>query len=778
MPNLGTNGPAGDAHQHPADDKTGHTAQDQVQRQLLQRHDAPNNRSSDNSQTSTAATDQLAKNKTASEKQLAANAIKLSTATDARDHAPNDNGQTAQEQRNQNFDRALTRIDKQRHDAGSASLKETLGYDPAHVTPHNETHQAVTKDGAKDGAGKRTASTDDQKTTVSADKARAATIKTPLQKQQGDIDVNLLTPPNAHEEASGDNRKTSVPATDQSATIKTALEKKLDANGITLSTTNDAHEEASGDNRHASAAATDQLTESKTALEKKLAANDIKLSTPNDAHEEASGDNRKTSAAATDQSATIKTALEKKLAANDIKLSTANDAHEEASGDNRKTSAAATDQSATIKTALEKKLAANDIKLSTANDTPDEAARDNRKTSAAATDQSTTIKTALEKKPAAKDIKLPSGDDNGVTKKVGADIDAAAPKKVAGGNLSLNELLERDTDSYYFPDGDPVGFKQRGIDRTRGATSRDVEITKDPKTGVVKIQETRMGIDEGMQYKRIKANTPDRLEENVARRVQEAMEKFDDVLRKGESVSNWGWSEDGTRYKLVLRDFKELRVHIEVEEFAKLQPDDQERLRQAATEMAESLSDAGFGRQVKLRGVPVKVEVVEAAPPHKLSEGKLPEGKLPEGKLPEGKLPEGKLPEGKLPEGKLAEGKLPDGKLPDGKLPDGKLPDGKLPDGKLPDGKLPEGPDSSLPAPAGAAGGPWFVERLVQKLGPLGVVADVLFVRAIAQDLEWHFTPADPKWGDTRTDMFGQTWYRSTGDGGTWVTSRATAEGA
>ena len=67
-------------------------------------------------------------------------------------------------------------------------------------------------------------------------------------------------------------------------------------------------------------------------------------------------------------------------------------------------------------------------------------------------------------------------------------------------------------------------------------------------------------------------------------------------------------------------------------------------------------------------------------------------------------------------------------------------------------------------------GEPGPVEGLARKLGPLGIIGDALMIRDIAKEIEWRRHPEDPKWGDVRTDMFGQTWYRSDVDPGTWST--------
>jgi hypothetical protein len=92
-----------------------------------------------------------------------------------------------------------------------------------------------------------------------------------------------------------------------------------------------------------------------------------------------------------------------------------------------------------------------------------------------------------------------------------------------------------------------------------------------------------------------------------------------------------------------------------------------------------------------------------------------------------------------------------------------------------------EAPDvhPSVPSPAvpaGASAG--FLDRLASKLGALGVIGDLLLVHQIAQELEWHDTLSDPKWGLERTDMFGETWYRHDVHSGTWFTAKWAAEGA
>ena len=85
---------------------------------------------------------------------------------------------------------------------------------------------------------------------------------------------------------------------------------------------------------------------------------------------------------------------------------------------------------------------------------------------------------------------------------------------------------------------------------------------------------------------------------------------------------------------------------------------------------------------------------------------------------------------------------------------------------------LPRGPKSpeSLPRGPKPPGGPGPVEGLARKLGPLGIVGEIQMVRDVAKELEWRANPSDPKWGNERTDMFGQTWYRSDVDKATWTT--------
>jgi hypothetical protein len=84
-------------------------------------------------------------------------------------------------------------------------------------------------------------------------------------------------------------------------------------------------------------------------------------------------------------------------------------------------------------------------------------------------------------------------------------------------------------------------------------------------------------------------------------------------------------------------------------------------------------------------------------------------------------------------------------------------------------------PDVHAPIPKGSAGpAAGFAERLAGKLGPLAVVGDILLVHQVAEEIEWHHSPADPKWGLERTDMFFETWYRSDLHSGTWYTKGAT----
>jgi hypothetical protein len=98
--------------------------------------------------------------------------------------------------------------------------------------------------------------------------------------------------------------------------------------------------------------------------------------------------------------------------------------------------------------------------------------------------------------------------------------------------------------------------------------------------------------------------------------------------------------------------------------------------------------------------------------------------------------------------------------------PKGKSPEPK-PATPEPKPKTPEPRPPGGGKPPGAGGA---LEGLAHKLGPLGAIGDVQMIRDIATELEWRDNLSDPKWGNERTDMFGQTWYRSEIDKGTWTT--------
>jgi hypothetical protein len=69
-------------------------------------------------------------------------------------------------------------------------------------------------------------------------------------------------------------------------------------------------------------------------------------------------------------------------------------------------------------------------------------------------------------------------------------------------------------------------------------------------------------------------------------------------------------------------------------------------------------------------------------------------------------------------------------------------------------------PELHLPGAPKVPGGPGAIERLAGKASWLGLIGDFMMVRDVAKELEWMSHPSDPKWGNERTDMFGQTWYR------------------
>jgi hypothetical protein len=180
--------------------------------------------------------------------------------------------------------------------------------------------------------------------------------------------------------------------------------------------------------------------------------------------------------------------------------------------------------------------------------------------------------------------------------------------------ISRNEFMEQFTDKHYYPDGEPVAFKQPAVDRTTDTVRRAFSEVRNPRTGVLSVEETRSA-REWVQYKNVELNSPDRLVVNVKNNVKEAMLKFDDaVTRKGGSTSAWSASGDGSRYRLVLEKPDHLTIHVEVSGFQDLPPDLQESLRHAARDTAEAFSDHGFGQPVKLGGLPVQVDVVPAAP--------------------------------------------------------------------------------------------------------------------------------------------------------------------
>ena len=147
---------------------------------------------------------------TAWEKQLAADDIKLSKQNNARDNAPGDNRKTAQEEREQNWARALARIDKGRSAEGRPSLKASLGYDPAQVALHDKTPEALNS-----LAGDRSqitarvdkaAGTSEQVTLASnADRLRDNIPGTNVK-----VDVGDIPPDKAHETVDKDGGRVTV----------------------------------------------------------------------------------------------------------------------------------------------------------------------------------------------------------------------------------------------------------------------------------------------------------------------------------------------------------------------------------------------------------------------------------------------------------------------------------------------------------------------------------------------------------------------------------------
>jgi hypothetical protein len=183
---------------------------------------------------------------------------------------------------------------------------------------------------------------------------------------------------------------------------------------------------------------------------------------------------------------------------------------------------------------------------------------------------------------------------------------------------SLNGSLEPLTDRHYFPTGDPVNNVQPGVDRTIGSEPGEFSFAHDRKTGRFEITEARRGGD-WIQIKRLDPQKLETLKDRVKHNVELAMGKFEQKTfrpaeQRWESESKMWESDDGSAYKLILRDPAALRIHIEVPNFDELPPATQAALRQAAADEAARWSDAAAGMPVELKGLRVTVDVVPTPP--------------------------------------------------------------------------------------------------------------------------------------------------------------------
>jgi hypothetical protein len=183
-------------------------------------------------------------------------------------------------------------------------------------------------------------------------------------------------------------------------------------------------------------------------------------------------------------------------------------------------------------------------------------------------------------------------------------------EQVVGQRVSLGELAEAAAKAR-FADADWTNKNQKAVDYTRGAKPDYSKVMMD-KEGVAHIDEKRTGGEWGSVKTLRETDGPDRVPKDAESKVRlnanVAMEKYVDVLDHPDAPRNaakWQKYDDGTMWRLDLRDPEAIRVVIQV---PGLTPGAQAALQTTAQEQV-ALHKANVRP-----GVEVLVDVVRAPP--------------------------------------------------------------------------------------------------------------------------------------------------------------------